>query len=416
MSSRHALRRIANRLLLFLSVMGPGLITSSADNDAAGIAAYSVAGSHYGYRLLWLVGLITLGEVVMQEMAARMGAVTGKGLSDLVRERFGVRITVLTMLGLIVANAGTAAAQFAGVAASLELAGISRYLTVPLAAILIWLLVTRGSYRGVEKVLLALCMTALSYVVSGLLARPSWGEVLQQTVSPSLYMDMDYLLLFLAMIGTTVAPWMLFYLQASVVDKGSTAADYRSVRLDVVNGVIWGNVISTFIIICTGATLFRHGIAVQTAEEAAMALVPLAGPWAQVLFGVGLMGASLLAAVVLPLSTSYAVCEGFGWERGVNREMKEAPVFYGVYTALILIGAGAVLLPGMPLFRLMWLSQVANGLLLPFVVGLMIILADNGHLLADLRNGRVSALISRIFLILLALVDGSLLLSLFLSR
>ena len=416
MSFRHKLRGLGNRLLFYLTIMGPGLITSSADNDAAGIATYSVAGSHYGYGLLWLIGLITVGEVVMQEMAARMGAVTGKGLADLIRERFGVKITFFTMLGLMIANVGTTAAQFAGVAASLEMAGISRYFAVPLAALLVWLLVTRGSYQRVEKVLLALCMIALAYVASAFLARPSWGEILRQTVTPSFQVEVDYLLLFLAMIGTTIAPWMLFYLQASVVDKGSSAAEYGSVRLDVTNGVIWGNLISAFIIICTAATLFAHGIEVQTAEEAAMALAPLAGRWAQTLFGLGLVGASFLAAAVLPLSTSYAVCEAFGWERGVSRRLEEAPVFYGLYTALILIGAGTVLLPGVPLFRLMWLSQVVNGLLLPFVVGLMIILADDGHLMGRYANGRFSALTSRVLLLLLTVVSGILLLSPILSR
>ncbi len=378
---------LTSRVLFFLAIIGPGLITASADNDAPGIATYSMAGSAYGYSFLWVLLLITLGEGVVQEMAARMGAMTGKGLADLIRERFGVRIAFFAMLCLIMANLGTTAAQFAGIAASLELFGLSRYLAVPLASLLVWLLIIRGSYHRVEKVLIALSLFSLSYIVSAFLMRPSWGEILRQTVTPSLRLDSEYILMLLAMIGTTITPWGAFYLQATVVDKGVNSDDYSYARLDVISGVVFGNAISAFIVICTATKIFGHTV-VNSAAEAARALAPLAGPWAEVLFGLGLMGASLLAASVLPLSTAYAVCEAFGWERGINREMKEAPFFYGLYTVLIVLSAVAVLLPGMPLFRLMWLSQSVNAILLPIILVLMLRMANDRQIMGRHANSR----------------------------
>lgn len=378
---------LISRLLFYLAIIGPGLITASADNDAPGIATYSMAGSAYGYSFLWVLLFVTLGEGVVQEMAARMGAMTGKGLADLIRERFGVRVTFFAMLSLILANLGTTAAQFAGVAASLELAGITRYLAVPLAAFLVWLLVTRASYHRVEKVLIALSLFSVSYVISAFLTRPSWGEILRQAVIPSFRLDSEYILVLLAMMGTTITPWGAFYLQATVVDKGVNSDDYSYTRLDIISGVLFGNVVSAFIVICAAAKLFGHTV-VNSAEEAARALAPLAGPWAEALFGVGLVGASLLAASVLPLATSYAVCEAFGWERGINREAREAPLFYGLYTILIVISAMAVLLPGIPLFRLMWLSQSVNAILLPVILVLMLRIANDRRILGRHVNAR----------------------------
>lgn len=380
------LEHMGRRLMLFLSIMGPGLITASADNDASGIATYSMAGSTYGYGFLWAILLITVGEVVVQEMAARMGAFTGKGLTDLIRERFGVRISAVVVLGLIVANLGTTTAQFAGIAVSGELFGMSRYILVPLAALLVWLLVARGSYSRVEKVLLFLTLYAVTYILSAFLVRPPWGEVLRQAVTPTIHLDTPYLLALLATIGTTMTPWGCAYMQSTVADKGITMKEYPYTRLDVMFGAAVGNIVSAFVIICTAATLFPRGIRVESAEQAALALAPLAGRWAEQLFGIGLLGASLLAAAILPLATTYAVCEAFGWERGIDRASHEAPVFYGIYTALIILSAAVVLIPGLPLFPLMWLSQVVNAVLLPMVMVFMLLLANDKTIMQNWRN------------------------------
>ena len=383
-------RSIARRTLLFLSIMGPGLITASADNDASGIATYSMAGSIYGYGFLWLILWVTIGEVVTQEMAARMGAVTGKGLTDLIRERFGVRTTFFVIMALAVANMGTTAAQFAGVAAAAELFGISRYVAVPLAALFVWFLVLRGSYRRVEKALLFLSLYALAYIASAILVGPRWGEVLRNAVVPTFRLETHFLLALMATIGTTMTPWGCAYMQASVADKGITMDKYAYTRTDVVVGAVAGNVVSAFVIICTAATLFAHGIRVETAEQAALALAPLAGQWAKQLFGIGLLGASLLAASVLPLATTYAVSEAFGWERGIDRSSTEAPMFYGIYTALIVLSSTFVLIPGLPLFPLMWLSQIANAVLLPAIMVFMLILANDAYLMKRWRNTRTN--------------------------
>ncbi|NLG49756.1 MAG: Nramp family divalent metal transporter [Chloroflexi bacterium] len=401
--------RVLRRALFFVSVLGPGLITASADNDAPGIATYSVAGSRFGYSFLWILVWITLGEVVVQETAARMGAVTGKGLTDLIRERFGLRLTFLVMLGLIAANLGTTAAQFAGVASSVELFGVSRYIAVPLAAGAVWFLVTRGSYKRVEKVLLVLSLYAVAYIASAILVRPPWGEVLRMALIPTIHPSADYLLSVLATVGTTITPWAAVYLQASIADKGVQMRDYASARLDVVFGASVGNIVSAFIIISTAATLYVRGIVVESAAEAAQALVPVAGPWAEVLFGVGLLGASLLAASVLPLATTYAVCEVFGWERGLNQRPEEAPIFYGLYTALIVLSSVIVLIPGLPLFPLMWLSQVANAVLLPLVLVLMLRLANSADVMKQWGNGRFA----NILIVVLAVLVGLATLALF---
>jgi Mn2+/Fe2+ NRAMP family transporter len=380
--SRYALRR----LWFFLAIFGPGLITASADNDAPGIATYSMAGSAYGYRFLWLLVVVTLGEVIVQEMAARMGAVTGKGTADLVRERFGVRVTAFAMLCLLLSNLGTTVAEFAGIAAGAELFGLSRYVAVPLAALLVGFVVLRGGYAHVEKALLALCLSALSYVVSAFILHPPWGEILRQAVTPSFQSDPQYILAVLATIGTTITPWGIVYMQASVADKGVELKDYRYTRLDVTAGATWGNVVSAFVVICTAATLYAHGMAVETAEQAALALEPLAGAGAHYLFSAGLLGASLLAASVLPLSTTYAVCEAFGWERGLDQRPRDAPVFYGLYAAIIALGALVVLIPGVPLFLMMWLSQSLNAILLPMLLVLVLKLANDQRIMGKWTN------------------------------
>ncbi|MDH7485652.1 MAG: Nramp family divalent metal transporter [Anaerolineae bacterium] len=389
MTFRARLATALRRLWLFLAIFGPGLITASADNDAPGIATYSMAGSTYGYRFLWLLVVVTLGEVIVQEMAARMGAVTGKGTADLIRERFGVRVTAFAMLCLLVANLGTTTAQFAGVAAAAELFGLSRYIAVPLAALLVGFVVLRGSYAYVEKALLVLCLSALSYAVSAIILHPPWGEILRQAVMPSFQSDPRYILAVLATIGTTITPWGIIYMQASVADKGVELKDYRATRLDVTVGATWGNVVSAFIVICTAATLYVHGIAVETAEQAARALEPLAGAGAHALFSVGLLGASLLAASVLPLSTTYALCEAFGWERGLDQRPREAPVFYGLYIGIIALSTLVVLIPGLPLFPIMWLSQSLNAILLPVLLVLVLKLANDRRLMGDWVNNRL---------------------------
>jgi len=377
------------RILLFLSVLGPGIITASVDNDAGGIATYSVAGAHYGYSLLWSLIPMLIALFMIQEMVARLGVVTGKGLSDLIRERYGVRVTVLTMLALLVTNFGNIAAEFAGVAASLEIFGVSRYVSVPLGAVFVWYLVVRGNYRIVEKVFLFACTVYLSYVASGFMANPPWGEVLVSLVKPSFHMDTEYILMFIGLIGTTIAPWMQFYQQASTVEKGIPVRDYRYVWWDTAVGCLFAVAVVFFILVACAATLHANGIRVKSAEDAAVALAPFAGRYASVLFAVGLANASLFAASILPLSTAYSVCEGMGWEAGVNKEFEEAPQFFGIYTGLIALGAVLILIPGTPLIGIMLVSQVVNGILLPLVLIFILLLVNNGELMGTHVNGRI---------------------------
>jgi Mn2+/Fe2+ NRAMP family transporter len=373
---------------IYLAVLGPGLITASADNDAPGIATYSMAGSTYGYQFLSIILIVTIGEIVVQEIAARMGVVTGKGTADLIRERFGVRVTAFAMLSLIVANLGTTVAQIAGIAASAELFGISRYIAAPLAALLVSLAVMRGSYKHIEKFLLVLALSAISYIITVILIKPPWGEVLQATLMPQFELEPAFILAVLATIGTTITPWGVFYMQASVADKGLSIKDYRYTKLDVSFGAAWGNIVSAFIIISTAATLNVVGISVENAEQAAMVLAPLAGNAARVLFSAGLLGASLLALSVLPLSTTYAFCEAFGFERGLNRRFQEAPVFYGIYSGIIAVSVVIVLIPGIPLFPIMWLSQTLNAVFLPVLLVLVLKLSNNEQLMGDWKNKR----------------------------
>lgn len=382
-------KNIFQRLWIYLAVLGPGLITASADNDAPGIATYSMAGSHYGYRFLWLIVVVTFGEVVIQEMAARLGAVTGKGTADLIREKFGVKVTLFAMASLLIANLGTTIAQFAGIAAGGELLGVSRYILVPIISVAIAYLVLRGSYKNVEKFLLVLCLSALSYIVSVFIIKPDIGEIVKAALVPSFSTDPDFILAVLATIGTTITPWGIFYMQASVVDKGVDIEDYPLTKVDVIFGASWGNIVSAFIIICTGATLYTVGIRVESAEQAAMVLAPLAGNWARLLFTTGLMGASILAAMVLPLSTVYAITEAFGWERGLDQRRNDAPFFYGLYIAVIAFSALFVMIPGLPLFEIMWLSQAVNAILLPVLLVLLLKLANNSNLMGTHTNKRI---------------------------
>ena len=400
---------LIKRFWLVLAVLGPGLITASADNDAPGIATYSMAGSRYGYNFLWLLVAVTFGEVFIQEMAARLGAVTGKGTADLIREKFGVKITLFAMVCLLIANLGTTVAEFAGIAAGAELLGVSRYIVVPISAIVISLLVMGGSYKSVEKLLLILCLSAIAYVISAFILKPDWGDVLRSAVTPQFLLEPTYIIAVLATIGTTITPWGIFYMQASVVDKGVDAQDYGLTKIDVIFGAVWGNIISAFIIICTGATLFLHGIQVDEAEQAALALAPLAGEWAKLLFASGLVGASILAAMVLPLSTVYAITEAFGWERGLDQKRNDAPVFYGLLIAVIGISSLFVLIPGLPLFRIMLLSQSMNAILLPVLLVLVLILANDREIMGKWKNKRYQ----NIFSIVLTLMITTITIALF---
>ncbi len=411
--TRH-LRPFVRRAAFLMGVIGPGLITASAGNDAPGIATYSMAGSFYGYGMLWVLIWAAVGAIVLLEMAARMGAATGQGLTSLVRTHFGAKVTVLMMIGLALANLGTTAAQFAGVAASAELFGLSRYVAVPLAGLAVWLLVLRGSYERVEKILLLLTLYSLAYVGTAFLIRPQWGTVLRQAVVPSIQPGRDYLLAALATIGTTVTPWACAYMQAFIADKGVSTLEYPYTRLDVVLGLIVSSAVAAFIVIAAADTLHASGIHVETAAQAAMALQPLAGPQARLLFGVGLFGASMLAASVLPLSTTYAVCGAFGWERGIDHKAEDAPAFYGLYTLLIASSAAVVLVPDIPIFTLMWLSQVLNAVLLPFVVILMLKLANDRQIMTEWKNSRLTNVLAAVLVVLISVATISLIAGAFL--
>jgi len=401
---RHLWRRFA----LLLAVVGPGVITSNVDNDAGGITTYSVSGAHYGYALLWSLIPMTIALYVSEEMCARMGVVTGKGLSDLIREEFGFRTTFFLMLIGFLVDLGNVTAEFAGVAASMQLFGVAKYIAVPIAALAVWILVLRGTYRQVEAIFLVACTFYLSYVFSAILAHPKWTEALKATVVPSFSFQPEYLLTLTALVGTTIAPWQFFYLQAGFVEKKIGPKQYAQARMDVLFGSISCMVIVFFIIVCCGATLFASGHRnIADAAEAAQALAPLAGPWAKSLFAFGLLNASLFAASILPLSTAHVVCEGLGFEAGLDRKFKEAPTFYWLYTALVVIGAAIILIPGAPLLKILVLSQVGNGVWLPIVLIFMILLSNRHDLMGDRKNGplfNTIAWVSSIIMIALTLI------------
>jgi NRAMP (natural resistance-associated macrophage protein)-like metal ion transporter len=382
------------RIAAVAAVIGPGIITANVDNDAGGIATYSQAGAEFGYSLLWTLIPITLALILVQEMCARMGVVTGKGLSDLIRERFGVKATFYVMLALVLANLGNTMAEFAGVAEALAIFGVPRFVSVPLVALAVWLLVTRGTARVVERIFLVACLFYVAYPVAGFLARPGWSEVAAGSLRPSLSLTGPALAMVVTLVGTTIAPWMQFYLQSAIVEKGVRPEDYALSRLDVVVGCIVTDVVAFFIVLACAATLFKAGAHVETAGDAALALRPLAGRWASALFAFGLFNASLFAASILPLSTSYYVCEAFGWESGIDRRREDAPQFYFLYEAMIVLGAGLVLLPGLPLLRLMILSQTVNGVLLPFILIFMLLLAGDERLMGRYRNGPLLSALS----------------------
>jgi Mn2+/Fe2+ NRAMP family transporter len=385
-------RRWRVRIFLFLAVLGPGFITANVDNDSGGIFTYSQAGAQYGYALLWTMIPITLSLIVVQEMCARMGAVTGKGLSDLIREQFGLRITFLMMLALVFVNYFNVVSEFSGIAGSMSLFHISKYVSVPVCAVLVWLLVVKGDYKIVEKVFLSASVFYIAYIVAGVLSGPNWHEAAVMTVTlPPLkvWHDTDYVYMVIAVVGTTIAPWMQFYLQSSVVEKGIGVRQYGASRLDVIVGSFFTDIVAWFIIVACAATLYVHGLgSIQDASDAAVAMKPFAGRYAFVLFAAGLFNASFFAASVLPISTAYTVCEGLGVEGGLDKTFNEAPFFYWLYTLLIAAGAAFVLVPGISIVKVIIFSQVLNGLLLPVVMIFMLILINNKELMGTYINGR----------------------------
>src|SRR3954452_22924135 len=386
------------RLALIFAVVGPGFITANVDNDAGGIFTYSQAGAQFGYSLLWTMNPITISLIVVQEMAARMGAVTGKGLSDLIREEFGFRVTFFVMVTLVVTNFGNVVAEFAGVASSLELFGWSKYIVVPVAAAIVWALVVRGTYDSIEKIFLAASGFYVCYIVAGVLAHPDWKAAAFATVTrpqAAGIRSYGYVYMVIAVVGTTIAPWMQFYLQASIVEKGVTAKQYRTSRWDVILGCLFTDVVAWFIIVACAATLYATGKTdITSAADAAQALRPLAGEYAALLFAAGLFNASLFAASILPISTSYAVCEGLGFESGLDKKFHEAPAFYWLYTLLIITGAGFLLMPRFPLAHIMVLSQVVNGVVLPFVLVFMLLLTNDRELMGEHVNSRTFNIIA----------------------
>lgn len=395
-----------NRLLMFIAILGPGMITANAGNDAGGIATFASVGAEFGYSLLWILIPITISLGIVQEMCARMGAVTGKGLADLIRERFGVRWTALIMLALLVANAGVTVSEFVGIAAATELFGVSRFITVPLAAILIWWLIVKGSYKKVERAFLLMSLVFLGYIVSAFLSRPDWSAVGVALVKPTFRLEQAFLFTFVAIVGTTISPYMQVFVQSSVVEKGVTTENYRQTKTDVWVGTIFAILIVFFIVVSTAATLHKAGIQVSSAEDAAHALRPLAGRYAQTLFGLGLFGASMLAAGVLPLATAYSISEALGYEKGVSRSFREAPIFLGTFTFLVAVGALIAIIPNLPLIRVLLVTQVINGLLLPVVLFAVLRLVNDRELMGEHVNStlhNIAAWLTAILVTILSL-------------
>jgi NRAMP (natural resistance-associated macrophage protein)-like metal ion transporter len=402
------IRGLRRRLTLLLAVVGPGLITSNVDNDAGGIATYSQAGAQYGYALLWSLIPMTIALYVTEEMCARMGVMTGKGLSDLIREEFGFRPTFFVMITGFFVDLANVVAEFAGVAASMEMFHVSRYIAVPIAAVLVWILVLRGTYRQVEVIFLIACGFYVTYIISAVLAKPDWLEAAKHVVIPNFHFESGYLLTLTALVGTTIAPWQFFYLQAGFVEKKVGPRQYPQARADVLVGSISCMVIVFFIIVATAATLYVSGQRnVTDAVQAAKALIPLAGKWAGFTFAFGLLNASLFAASILPLSTAHVICEGLGFEAGIDHKFKEARIFYSLYTVLIAVGAGIILIPHVPIWKIFIFSQVGNGIWLPVVVIFILLLVNRRDLMGEHVNTltfNIVAWVTAIAMIVLTLV------------
>jgi Mn2+/Fe2+ NRAMP family transporter len=389
------------RLLLLLAVVGPGIITANVDNDAGGITTYSVAGANFGNALLWMLPLVAVTLIIVQEMSARLGVATGKGLADLIRESLGVRATAAIIGIVLFANLANTVSEFAGVAASMEIFGVSKFIAVPLAGVAVWLLIVRANYKVVERVFLAASAIYLAYVASGFLARPDWAAVAKGFVTPSFRFEAAYITIFVTIIGTTIAPWMQFYQQASIVDKGIKPADYAYERVDVVVGSIFAVAVAGFIVIACSSTIHAAGGEIQSAKDAALALAPLAGRYASTLFALGLLNASVFSAAILPLSTAYVVCEAFGWESGVDKSFSQAPIFFGTYTALIVLGAAVILLPIPSLVQAMMASQTLNGVVLPVILIVMLRLINDRRLMGNFANGKILNAVSWIVVVVL---------------
>jgi NRAMP (natural resistance-associated macrophage protein)-like metal ion transporter len=407
------LERIKNlkngKFFAILAVIGPGFIAGNAGNDAGGIATYSIVGAREGYGLLWALLLMIFALAVVQEMSSRMGVVTGKGFGDLVREQFGVKLTLAIMSLFVIANLTVTIAEFAGIAASMELFGVNKYISVPVSAFVVWFVVVKGNFKQVERFLIAISMIYLTYVVSGFMAKPPWEEVAKQIAIPHIKFEKDYFLLFITMVGTTITPYMQFYLQSAVVDKGVRVEDYGYAKFDVYAGAFMTVFIAVFIVLATGTILHPAGVVVDSAEDAARALEPLAGHFASHLFAIGLLNASFLAAFVLPLATAYGLSEAFGWESGINKTFGEAPQFLGFYTAFIAIGAGVILIPNVPLINIMFLSQTVNGILLPIVLIIMLRLVNDKDIMGEHVNSKRMNIITWITAAVLVLLTAALL-------
>src|SRR5712675_1869198 len=407
-SLQKRLRGLRHRLTLLLAVIGPGLITSNVDNDAGGISTYTQAGAQYGYTLLWSLIPMTIALYVTEEMCARMGVITGKGLSDLIREEFGFRPTFFVMVTGFFVDLANVVAEFAGVAASMQIFGVSKYIAVPIAAALVWALVLKGTYRQVEVIFLFACILYLSYLFSAIFAHPDWLEAARHTVIPSIRFDSSYLIMLMGLVGTTIAPWQFFYLQAGFVEKKVSPRQYPQARADVLFGSVSCMVIVFFIIVCTAATLYASGHRdITDAAQAAQALIPLAGRGAGILFAFGLLNASLFAASILPLSTAHVICEGLGFEAGIDHKFNDAPIFYGLYTGMIAVGAAVILIPRAPLQKILVFSQVGNGVWLPVVLIFMLLLVNRKDLMGDQVNTRtfnVIAWITAVAMIALTLI------------
>jgi NRAMP (natural resistance-associated macrophage protein)-like metal ion transporter len=394
-------------LAIFFALIGPGIITSNVDNDAGGITTYSLAGSEFGLTLLWTLIPITFALIIVQEMCARMGVVSGKGLSDLIRERFGAKATFYLMIALFFTNLGNTVSEFAGVAASLEIFGVSKYFSVPVSAFFVWWLVVKGNYKSVEKVFLVACVFYVSYIISGFMVKPDWAVIKTEFLTPTFYFDAHFLTMAVGVVGTTIAPWMQFYLQSSVVDKGLKAEDYQYARMDVILGSVIVNIVAFFIVMLCALTIFQAGVTIESAKDAALALAPLAGKYCTWLFAFGLLNASLFAASILPLSTAYTICEAFGWESSLNRKFTEAPQFYGLYSLMVFLGMGIILFPDIPLISIMFYSQVINGALLPVVLIFMLLLVNDRRVMGNYVNGWLLNLFSYATIIVLIFLSGA---------
>ena len=379
-----------SKLMVILAAMGPGVITAMAGNDAGGIATYSQVGALFGYKTLWALPIMCILLVVVQLTASRMGAVTGKGYAALIRERFGIRLTALAMVALLIGNVATIISQFAGIAGGMEMFGVSKYVTVPIAALVVWLLVVGGNYKRVERIFLAISLAFITYVIAAVMAQPDWGQALACTFTPVIMNDTNYISLMIAMVGTTIAPWMIFNMQSNIVEKGMSVDDALPMRVDAISGTVAACLVAWFIVVTTGAVLYPEGVSIESAADAARALEPFAGPYAQMLFAVGLIGASFLAACVLPLTTAFVICEAFGWEAGVDFTWKEAPMFKGILTFVIIFSALIVLIPNINLMSIMLFSQFVCGVILPVLLVFMARISSETRIMGKYVSGRIS--------------------------